>query len=97
MKCKLPFLLLIFVWAAGISQSPAQTATSVSTDTDALLSYQDAISVDYLKKHLSAIAADSMEGRKTGSRGQQMAAEYLAEEYRRLGLKPAGDNNSFQA
>lgn len=95
MKFKLSFLLLILVWSAGTSQSLAQATATVNTDTNALLSYQDEITVDYLQKHLSAIAADSMEGRKTGTRGQKMAADYLAEEYRRLGLKPVGDNNTF--
>lgn len=66
-----------------------------NTDTDHLLSFQDEITTTYLKQHLSVLAADSMEGRETGTRGQKMAAEYLAAQYRELGLKPIGDKQSY--
>jgi len=36
-----------------------------------------------------------MEGRETGTRGQIMAAEYLAGQYRSMGLKPVGDNGTY--
>lgn len=86
---------LAIVWSCNISQSSAQATADVKTDTDLLLSYQNEISIPYLEKHLSALAADSMEGRETGTRGQKMAADYLAAEYRRLGLTPIGDNRSY--
>lgn len=98
MKSKiLPIIFMAVVWACGAPDLAAQTTTapSVNTETEALLSYQDEITVSYLKKHLSAFAADSMEGRETGTRGLNMAADYLAREYKRLGLKPVGDNNTY--
>lgn len=73
----------------------AAAATSINTDTETLLTFQDQITVPFLRTHLSALAADSMEGRETGMRGQKMAAEYLADQYREIGLKPMGDNQSY--
>lgn len=74
--------------------SCAQTK-KLESSTPKLISYQDRIRIDYLRKHLSALAADSMEGRETGMPGQKKAARYLADEYSRLGLKPVGDDGSY--
>lgn len=84
--------LLLFIGCSG----PQTTATEKPvTDTNALLKYQDAITVDFLEKHLSILAADSMEGRETGTSGEQMAAEYLADQYENLSLQAIGDSNSY--
>jgi hypothetical protein len=45
---------------------------------------------------LSALSADSMEGRGTGTGGGARAARWIAEEMRRIGLAPAGDSGYFQ-
>ncbi len=54
------------------------------------------ISADSLKGHLSFIASDALEGRRTPSRGLDIAAEYIAAQFRRAGLEPAGDDGYFQ-
>ncbi len=55
---------------------------------------QDSLLINYLKyideadmkKHLSVLASDEYEGRETGEKGQKMAAEYLANHFKTLGL-----------
>lgn len=54
------------------------------------------ITSDSLKGHVSFLASDLLEGRATPSRGQDIAAEYIAAQFRRAGLEPAGDNGYFQ-
>lgn len=56
----------------------------------------DHISADSLRGHLSFIASDLLEGRATPSRGLDLAAEYIAAQFRRAGLEPAGDHEYFQ-
>jgi hypothetical protein len=56
----------------------------------------DHISADSLRGHLSFIASDGLEGRATPSRGLDLAAEYIAAQFRRAGLEPAGDDGYFQ-
>ncbi len=46
--------------------------------------------------HVLALADDKLEGRNTGSEGHRKAAEYVAEEFARAGLKPAGTEGFFQ-
>ena len=53
--------------------------------------YLNEIKVSELKKKLYYFASDEMEGRATGTEGQQKAASFLREEYKKLGiLSPAG-------
>ena len=54
------------------------------------------ISADSLRGHLSFIASDLLEGRATPSRGLDLAAEYIAAQFRRAGLEPAGDDGYYQ-
>lgn len=54
------------------------------------------ISAESLRGHLSFLASDLLEGRATPSRGQDLAAEYIAAQFRRAGLEPAGNDGYFQ-
>src|SRR5579863_5957168 len=54
------------------------------------------ISENSLRGHLSFVASDLLEGRNTPSRGLDLAAEYIAAQFRRAGLEPAGDDGYFQ-
>ena len=46
-------------------------------------------------RRIGIIAHDSMMGRDTPSRGLELTAQYIAGEFRRLGLKPGGDNGTW--
>lgn len=41
------------------------------------------------------LADDRLEGRETGTRGYDLAAEYAARRFREIGLQPAGDNGTY--
>jgi hypothetical protein len=56
----------------------------------------DHISANSLRGHLSFIASDLLEGRDTPSRGLDLAAEYIAAQFRRAGLEPVGDDGYYQ-
>ena len=47
--------------------------------------------------HVKTLADDSFEGRQTGTDGYRKAAAYVAEQFERAGLKPAGTKGYFQA
>jgi hypothetical protein len=42
---------------------------------------------EQLQRHVLTLASDTMQGRKTGSPGADMAADYIASQFRELGLK----------
>ena len=41
-----------------------------------------------LQEHISYLASDKLDGRRTGTAGATDAAKYIAEEFKRLGLRP---------
>jgi Zn-dependent M28 family amino/carboxypeptidase len=46
--------------------------------------------------HVEVLASDAMEGRLTGSPGYDNAAAYVVQQFRTIGLQPAGSNGWFQ-
>lgn len=48
-----------------------------------------------LRADLFFLASDAMDGRLTGTPGNQVAAEFVKARFQRLGLQPAGPNGSF--
>lgn len=48
--------------------------------------YAASITQDDLKELLTIIASDTLEGRETGTRGQKMAAAFIVEEFKKIGL-----------
>src|SRR5579872_5727308 len=71
----------------------AAYTASVTPERKAMLSR---ISAQSLQGHVSFLASDLLEGRDTPSRGLDLAAEYIASQFRRAGLEPVGDDGYFQ-
>ena len=46
-------------------------------------------------KHVSFLASDDLKGRGNGTPELQRASEYIASQFRSLGLKPAGDKGTY--
>src|SRR6266496_894498 len=89
-RCSL--VLCIAVCCLSAQQAAPQQYT-ITPDVRTVL---DHVSSDSLRGHLSFIASDALEGRNTPSRGLDIAAEYIAAQFRRAGLEPAGDDGYFQ-
>lgn len=54
------------------------------------------VNPEEVRAALSVLAADSLEGRATGTRGAARAARFIAAELRRHGVDPAGDDGYLQ-
>lgn len=54
-----------------------------------------AVSADEILRHVSVLGSDAMEGRAPGTPGGQLAADYLARELERLGVRPLGEDGSY--
>jgi aminopeptidase YwaD len=49
-----------------------------------------------LKTHISTLASDAYEGRETGTKGEQMAMNYIIGQFKEIGLKPMGEKKFVQ-
>ena len=78
---------LLFLLLLSAQLVAPVTASAQRTRTD--------ITAADLRTRLFLIADDSMGGRATGSKGNFQTAEYIASEYRRFGLVPAGDSGTY--
>ena len=58
--------------------------------------FSQTITAADLKTHLYILADPAMEGRETGTAGQRKAAEYLKQEFKRIGIAPANNGNYEQ-
>ncbi|HEY1337020.1 MAG TPA: M28 family peptidase [Bryobacteraceae bacterium] len=78
---------------AGIAVLATVTALAQAPEIQPIAARLNA---DALKADVSFLASDALEGRGTPSRGLDIAAEYIAAEFRRAGLEPAAGEDYFQ-
>lgn len=81
------------VWAEGAAGG-APKAPSVRLPGPAYAALET-ISPDHIRWHVRFLSDDLLEGRGTGQRGGDLAAEYIATQLAEYGLKPAGDHGSY--
>jgi len=81
--------LRVFVLAAACALAAAQQTPYVARIASRL-------TANSLKADVAFLSSDALEGRATPSRGLDIAAEYIAAQFRRAGLEPAGDDGYFQ-
>ena len=60
-----------------------------------LQAQEPAISPARIRAHVSFLSSDLLEGRGPGTRGGDLATEYIATQFELAGLKPAGDAGTF--
>lgn len=85
----IPLLALLI-----ISCNCAKKTTDAKNDPN---TYLKTITIGDLKKHLTVIASDEMEGRNTGEPGQKKAAQYLESFYKKANIPfPKGATSYFQ-
>ena len=48
-----------------------------------------------LRKHITFLASDKLKGRGTGTKEERKAAEYLAKQFKQIGLQPKGDDGTY--
>ena len=74
-------LVVLCMAAPGVpARQQQQGKTAVQNSADA----------ERLRAHVAYLASDKLEGRRTGTRGAELAAEYIAAEFARLNLAPGG-------
>jgi hypothetical protein len=91
--------LSLLVWAEGGASPPAspvgaREAVSVKLPGTAFNALET-INPEHIRWHVRFLSHDLLEGRGTGQRGGDIAAEYMATQFAEYGLKPAGDNGSY--
>ena len=92
------FLLVILTLAATQIQAQTQRTKAPAKRADVAAAPtklpEFSMARANVEAHLRFLASDELQGRRTGEPGNNVAARYIAEEFRRLGLKPAVASNN---
>jgi Zn-dependent M28 family amino/carboxypeptidase len=98
-------ILSLPVWCeAGLAEEAAAPSPVPSTAKREAVSARlpgaafaalQTINPEHIRWHVRYLSHDLLEGRGTGQRGGDIAAEYIATQFAEYGLKPAGDNGSY--
>src|SRR6266550_8838814 len=86
-------LICAFSMAHAARKSGA-AAASAHLPATAIAAFQK-IDPEHIRAHVRFLSHDLLEGRGTGQRGGDIAAEYIATQFWLEGLKAAGDNGTF--
>jgi Zn-dependent M28 family amino/carboxypeptidase len=85
------------LWGAGgdpVPAAPPRSTASVRLPGTAFAALES-INPEHIRWHVRFLSHDLLEGRGTGQRGGDLAAEYIATQFAEYGLKPAGDHGTY--
>ena len=88
------FAAALLVWAAVVVQTFAQAAAP-SRISAVEKEITDRITIASIKETTATLSSAEMEGRGTGQAGGDKAANWIAEKFKSLGLKPLGDKGGY--
>ena len=69
------------------------TTTALAQDN---IKFAETINIQDLERHLTILASDSLEGRETGKKGQKMAADYIMNHFKNIGIPPYKAKKYYQ-
>ena len=75
-------LILVFLLLSSVSVAQKLTRS-------------DKEMIKYLKINLSYLASDNLEGRRAGTIGESLAADFISNKFKEIGLEPKGDSDSY--
>lgn len=82
-------LLMIMALSGCLMEATAQSEADATK-------YAETITKEDIYDYLSILASDALEGRETGERGQKMAAAFISDHFKRLGLTAPVNNGYLQ-
>jgi len=80
-RCWQIIVLLVFFNQTGISQK---------------LKKSDQTTLTNIQNHIRFLADDKLEGRRAGTRGEELAMDYISDQFKQIGLRPKGTVGYYQ-
>lgn len=74
---------------------PDSSVTLNADSSDLSVKYANTITARDLFNHLNILASDEFEGRETGTQGMELAADYIAMQFKSMGLPAVGSENGY--
>jgi len=74
-------LILVLFGQGGISQK---------------IKKSDQLTLTNLQNHIHFLADDKLEGRRAGTKGEELAMDYISDQFKQIGLRPKGTEGYYQ-
>ena len=87
--------ILVSAMAAAAQQSTSNAVPEIHGLPAAAHAAAASIDAEKIRAHVRFLSLDLLEGRGPGTRGDQLAAEYIATQFALDGLQPAGDDKTY--
>ena len=78
-----------------IALSFVEIGFAADSETDRLKPALDAITADGLLAHIKMLASDEFEGRAPGSKGEELSIQYIADQFKTIGLIPGNPDGTY--
>jgi hypothetical protein len=88
-RVRLPWGFALLLGIAAITPAANDAANDAADRAMAT------IGPEGIRADMRFLSDDLLEGRRTGTRGHQIAAKFMASQFEALGLEPAGDNGTY--
>src|SRR5271155_2748614 len=99
MRTGIILLFAVFAFSTFSVTQSSHKHTRTATDSvrlpGAAFAAMQKIDPERIRAHVRFLSHDLLEGRGTGQRGGDIAAEYIATQFALYGLRPVGDNSTY--
>jgi Zn-dependent M28 family amino/carboxypeptidase len=90
------FLALTSASLANTTHPAVKKHSAGSTkQPDGMIAALHNVQAERIRADVKYLSSDALEGRGTGTKGGDLAADYIAKQFKEAGLEPAGDNLSY--
>lgn len=84
-------LIIATLSLSGVAQKGSQKASQLGPSKAAL----DAITADGVMSHIKTLSSDEYEGRGPGTHGEELAINYIADQFKKVGLEPGNTDGTY--
>ena len=95
MNARKALALFVIALAAASTSRAQSTVPAIPNLPPAARKAAQSIDAEKIRAHVRFLSLDLLEGRGPGTRGDQIAAEYIATQFAVNGLQPAGDHGTY--
>src|SRR4030095_1338811 len=95
MRKNFAVIAAVLVSVAAWAQNHRAAEPGAMRMPPAAFTAMQSINPERIRAHTKFLSHDLLEGRGTGQRGGDLAAEYIATQFAAYGLKPAGDKGTY--
>ncbi|HXU35139.1 MAG TPA: M20/M25/M40 family metallo-hydrolase [Blastocatellia bacterium] len=84
-------LIIATLALSGVAQKASHKASPLGPSKAAL----DAITAEGVMGHIKTLSSDEYEGRGPGTHGEELAINYIAEQFKKVGLEPGNTDGTY--